>query len=177
MEIINKISVKTVCGLPRKLLGNLDKVLLMEIMGVVTDIETGKSTFKNEEGEADDWTALLGQFKAKNLNNHQSYFSGKCFLPNVVSDLLVAQFKIGRAQGLQTLQFAFLIGIKDAPNLAIGYQYYGTSLLPPDVASDPFAAIENKINQCLPAPESMGDKDSAWTVPGQNVNDPSEIKM
>lgn len=164
MEMIKKISVKTVCGLPRKLLGNLPKVLLMEIMGEMTDIETGKSTFKNEEGEHDDWTALLGQFKAKNISTRQEFFSGKCFLPAVVSDLLVAQFKIGRAQGMQTMQFAFQIGVKDAPEVAVGYEYYGQSLLQAD--NDPFAAITSRIaNQAqLPPPPAAPDatKDHLW---------------
>lgn len=168
MEMIKKISIKTVCGMPRKLLGNLDKILLMEVMGEVTDIETGKSTFAKDDGEVNEWTALLGQFRAQNCLTRQKYFSGRCFLPAVVSDLIVAQYKIGKAQGLQTLQFAILIGVKDAPDVAIGYEYYGQSLMPQE--NDPFQAIESKVQAAkssLPSPDTKN--------PG-GVTDPKDIQ-
>jgi hypothetical protein len=155
MELIKKISVKTVCGLPRKILGNLDKVLLMEVMGEVTGIETGKSDFKDENGETRDWTALIGQFRAQNCQTRNKYFAARCFLPAVVADHIIAQFTIGKAQGMQTLQFAILIGVKDAPDVAVGYEYYGQSLMPQE--NDPFAAIESKVEaakHALPAPRA-----------------------
>lgn len=143
MEIIKKISVKTVCGLPRKLLGNLDRVPLMQVLGEVTDLETGKGDYDDAEtGEKKMWTALLGQFKAQNIATKQTFFSGRCFLPDVMGDLIIAQFKCST---IKPLQFGCIIGVKDAPDVIVGYEYYATSLIPMTEENDPFRAIENKI--------------------------------
>ena len=99
---------------------------------------------------------MLGQFKAQNIETKRTIIAGRCFLPDVMMDMIVANFKIGKAKGFNTLQFACLIGIRPNDDVATGYEYYAQSLMPPDEATDPFRAIQSKVEafkSSLPAPE------------------------
>lgn len=153
MEIINKITVKNVCGNPRKLLGNLPSIPLMMILGYANSCEPKKSKFKAEGATEDEYNTMFkGQFKAQDINTKKWYFAGECYLPSVISNLVEAQVKASRGE----VQFAFIIGIKENEDIAIGYQYTAQSLIPQEAESDPFTAIENKVKQfqALPAPSA-----------------------
>lgn len=176
MEIVGKISVKTVCGNPRKILGTMPTVPLMQILGEVIDIETGKSDkFKTEAGEPSEWIRLVGQFKAQNILTKQNFFSANCFLPNVVSDLIVSQFKAARAIDVNyRLQFAFQIGVKEDENTATGYVYWGKSLMPQSEEHNPFKAIESQVQAQAAGIEHKPESAANENNPG-GVKDPSEI--
>jgi len=78
MEIIGKISVKTVIG-NKKIINDAistyrgASVPIMRVVGRVTGIERGSSTY----GE---WLALKGNFQATNILNGEIFMSGTAFL-------------------------------------------------------------------------------------------------
>jgi hypothetical protein len=158
MKIIKKISIKNVCGDPFEIMGTLKSTLLMSIIGEVTEIETFKSDqYKNSStGEPSESFRLKGQFRAKN-NTGETFTAAECFLPAVAANMIQQSFEIGKRNGFNYLQFGLNIGCNYNAKVACRYEYFAESLLPPDAASTPFAAIENKIKEAsaaLPAPKS-----------------------
>lgn len=122
MQILNKITMKSVCG---ELQGILEArqatdIDTMTIIGVVK----GKEEVPGQYGIS--WR-LKGEFKAKNMMTKEDFYSGSCFLPSLAEDLILGQMD---PQGENALQFAFVIGIKAAKN-KVGYEYSVKPLIKP----------------------------------------------
>lgn len=120
MEILNKITVKGVCGELEGKLGDLKEMAVMKIIGVVKDKEEVKTQYGTS------WR-LKGEFKATNMQTKTEYFSANCFLPGLAEDLVVGQME---PHADNALQFAFVVGIKAAKN-AKGYEYSVIPLIRP----------------------------------------------
>lgn len=151
MKLIKKISVKTVCGKREQeiigkdngkdVIGFKDKDV-MDVVGVCTATRTGNTTFG-------DFIGLRGQFQATNLESGEVVRSSQCFLPDDVTDLIVAQLSM---DGVSSVEFAFRIGQK-ASNTSIGYEYTAIPLLDTQ-QNDPINSILLKL-------EDKGAKNSA----------------
>jgi hypothetical protein len=134
-----KVSVKLVCGDMKKNvkewgLKSGESKDVMQVLGTVNGLQTGTSDYG-------DWVAFKGSFKATNLATNEQFRSGKCLLPEVASDLVVAGFNV---EGVDSLNMAFIVGVQADEESATGYTYYATPLLEED-ASDPLAALEKQV--------------------------------
>jgi hypothetical protein len=124
MRILGKISVKS-CGCDLKEARD-ESLDLLRIYGVVSAIEHGSS----DKGS---WTRLKGNFEAANLQTGETFMSGACFLPGIVSDLIANQFDPDGSLGAE-VQFAFDIGSEPA-DTATGYSYTVKPLVEPKQSS------------------------------------------
>lgn len=185
MRIIKKISIKTVCGDPFEIMGTLKSILLMSVIGEVTDTKLFKSDkYKDANtGLPTESYRLLGQFRAQNINTRENFQAAECFLPEVAANLIQHAFESGKRNGFNYLQFALNIGCRYNAHVACRYEYFAESLVPMDEATSPFAAIEQKIKQhqnSLPAPQPQAEvsqtsnKSFQSTNPG-GITDPSDI--
>ena len=128
MEILNKITVKAVCGELK-----CDKPQdLCVIIGVVRSSEEVKGIYGTSH-------RLVGEFKATNLKTQETFFSGNCFLPAIAESLVIGQLDVDNA-----IQIAFKIGIRPANNKA-GYEYTVKPLIEP-AQNNPLAMLESKIS-------------------------------
>lgn len=133
MQLVKKISVKTVFGNidVRKLSDS--PIAIMRIIGVATKIKSGESEFGQ-------WTAFLGQFKATNLQTNEVFASGKCFLPPQASEILEGQFDDEHSR----IEFAFDISAKYSEDSTVKYEYIVEPLFKP-AENDPIALLESKL--------------------------------
>lgn len=133
MQILNKITIKAVCGeLKGKLNGNAE----MELIKVIGNVKN-REEIKGQYGTS--WK-LKGEFKATNIETNEEYFSGACFLPGLAEELVIGQMD---DIGDNSIQFAFIIGIKAAEN-KVGYEYVVKPLIKP-AENNALALIESKI--------------------------------
>lgn len=136
-KLLNKISIKGVCGAIKVGKGDAERALL-QVMGIVS----GTLLKTTQYGDS---TGLKGQFKAVNVETGEIFRSGVCYLPNVATDLIAGALR----EGMQ-LEFAFGISVKPADN-PIGYEYNVASLLPV-AENDPLDALESRLEvRALPA--------------------------
>lgn len=159
MRIIKKISIKTVCGDPFELMGNMKHILLMVVIGEVTEAKLYKSDkYKDANtGLPSESYRLIGQFRAQNVQTKEKYQAAECFLPAVAANLIHGAFESGKRCGINYLQFGLHIGCRYNANVACRYEYYAESLIPMEEAGSPFKAIEQKIKEAstaLPAPST-----------------------
>lgn len=120
MEILNKITIKGVCGELEDKLGDNKDMNVAKIIGIVKDKEAVVGQYGTSY-------RLKGEFKATNLMTKNEYFSANCFLPGLAEDLVVGQMD---PQGENAIQFAFIIGIKAAKN-KVGYEFTVQPLIKP----------------------------------------------
>lgn len=136
MEILNKITVKSVCGNiseTAKAMQFDEQRDLCMVIGVVKSSEVVKSQY----GESH---RLIGEFKAVNLATQEQFFSGSCFLPAIAESLVIGQMDNTIENALQ---IAFKIGIKKAEN-KVGYEYTVKPLIKP-AENNPLSSLESKI--------------------------------
>lgn len=153
MQIVNKITMKTVMGAPiRKFVIENDSVDLVQMMGVAKKKEIHKHTFGDKTEES--W-CIYGEVKAINLQTREQFYSpSRCFLPPLAGDLLAAQMD---STDQNNVKWAFVIGVKYA-DTTVGYEYTIKPLLKP-AENNALDNIEKEI-QALPAPQvaaSTGD--------------------
>lgn len=151
VEMLRKISAKTVCG---KLPKPEKATPLFHLMGVCTGLRTGQSGY----GE---FVEFSGQFEALNCrpgdeNYNVRFISTRCFMPEPVESQLRMLLTNSAAQNsgeMKPVQFAFTVGYKpqssDKPGGA-GYEYTVRSIVAPDSA-DLLAELRSKM-PALPAP-------------------------
>ena len=146
--LVSKISPKVVCGKQEKPEGKT-VVWKYQIIGIANDIKMGESNY----GE---WIAFLGSFKATNLETGETFRSGKCFLPQTATNLIVPALKDSKG-----VEFAFNVGIKKA-DTSIGYEYIVEPLIAAS-ESDPLLLLEKKIpaGKLLEFKKDDGKKKSA----------------
>ncbi len=119
--IVKKISVRSVVGGKRQLT-DLAKLSatgvttnIMRVIGSVQKIAEGI-------GEYGEWCGFIGSYKATNLLDGQIFTSSKCFLPDLITNMLRSAF----VDATNAINFALDIGIK---SLEDGYEYVVTPLL------------------------------------------------
>lgn len=134
MELVNKITVKIVCGVIAEAMQGKKTLDLMQIVGIANGTGITNGTY----GES---VFLKGQFKATNLLTKDVFASGKCYLPDAATNLVAGQLNGDNTQ----VQFAFIIGAKAANN-KVGYEYFVKPLIEPS-ENDPIALIENQIKK------------------------------
>ena len=141
-KIVGKINVRK---LPED--GTIQN--LYTVIGMAVGTKSGTSDFG-------DWTGLVGQFEATNLETGEQFASANLFLPDVAQGLIEAQ--LANAENHQ-VQFAFVIGAMADSNSPVGYSYTAQPILPPD-AKDPLADLRASVLQ-LEAPKKAVAKKSA----------------
>lgn len=141
-KIVGKINV-------RKLPEDGTIVNLYTVIGMAVGTKSGTSDFG-------DWTGLVGQFEAVNLETGERFASANLFLPDVAQGLIEAQ--LANAENHQ-VQFAFVIGAMADSNSPVGYSYTAQPILSPD-AKDPLADLRASVLQ-LEAPKKATAKKSA----------------
>lgn len=137
MDIVTRITVKSVCQeKTRKMLGTLKEIMVMQIFGILIDVEQKESTLRPAGWKEGDEIPMnykfIGTFQAQALAGpceKKWYRSSVAYLPGVVSDMVAIEFKKAKIAGFPELQFAFIIGAQE-DDTEIGYHYFGKSLTP-----------------------------------------------
>jgi len=134
--LTKKLSVAKIYGKinVRKLPEDGSVVNLFNVIGVAVGTKSGTSDFG-------DWTGLVGQFEATNLETGEKFASANLFLPDVAQGLIEAQ--LANSENHQ-VQFAFVIGAKADESSSVGYTYTAQPVLPPD-AKDPLADLRASV--------------------------------
>lgn len=145
MELLNKITIKGVCGeLEGAVTESKPTLDIVQIIGIVKD----KEEIKGQYGVS--WK-LKGEFKAVNLVTKDQFYSANCFLPGLAQDLVLSQLQ---DIGDNAVQFAFVIGIKYAKN-KVGYEYLVKPLIKP-AENNALTLIENQIKTAIPETTNNG---------------------
>lgn len=114
VSFVGKISSKTVWGKVEK---PSTAHALFTVLGVAHGIKTGTT----DKGE---FTAFLGSFEATNSKTGERFAAGKCFLPGIVTEMLVSALAQTQAVDAgNSLRFALEIGVKPEEKNAYGYVY------------------------------------------------------
>lgn len=148
MANTKKLSVATVCGAIdlKKLIAAPNSTLkLMRVIGLAVGTKQGHSSY----GE---WTSLLGQFEAVNIETGETHSASTLFLPDVA--LLPIQIALSQ-EGTKGVEFAIELSAKYSENKKPGgsaYEYVFETLLPPD-QNDPISRMKARL-LALAAPES-----------------------
>ena len=149
MPQVKKLSVATVYGkIDIKTIVNASApVPLMRVFGMAVGTKTGTSAYG-------DWTALVGRFKAINLDTGEESEASQLFLPEVA----LIPLKVALAQaGNQSVTFAIDVFAKQATNTKPGgvpYEYTFENIREPS-EDDPLVRLAAEIAaspKALPAP-------------------------
>lgn len=142
-QLTKKISTAKIYGKVnvRKLPEDGSVLNLYTIIGMAIGTKSGTSDYG-------DWTSLVGQFEAVNLETGETMASANAFLPDVAQGLIEAQLT---QPDTKQVQFAFIIGARVDDQSPIGYSYTAQPMLPPD-AKDPLEDLRKTLLQ-LAAPE------------------------
>lgn len=141
-KIVGKVNV-------RKLPEDGSVLNLFTVIGNAVGTKSGTSDFG-------DWTGLVGQFEATNLETGEQFASANLFLPDVAQGLIEAQLA---NSDTHQVQFAFVIGAKADESSSVGYTYTAQPILPPD-AKDPLADLRASV-LALEAPADKPKKIAA----------------
>jgi len=135
-QLTKKISTAKIYGKinVRKLPEDGTVLNLFSIIGVAVGTKSGTNDFG-------DWTCLVGQFEATNLETGAVVSSANAFLPDVAQGLIEAQLN---QDGTSQVQFAFVIGARADDASPVGYSYTAQPVLPPD-AKDPLADLRTSV--------------------------------
>ena len=102
MEIVPKISVKTVVGMIPRPAENAPRRLIMRIVGRVVGKPIEKETAYGTS------LCFTGDFMATNLETGEDYRSPKAYLPGVIEGIVAAGVGVGE----NNVEFAFDIGVE-----------------------------------------------------------------
>lgn len=146
MQILNKITMKAVCGAEvKEYLGDFEQLDFIMVIGIAKQKAIHHSTFGGQPKQS--W-ALLGEFKAINLQTKEEFYAPKCFLPDLAADLVANQMEEGQDNALQ---FAFVLGAKKSKS-TVGYEYTCKPLVKP-AENSPLSMLEKQVGPALPAPQ------------------------
>lgn len=146
--IVRKLSVKSIIGRKPKAPDDDNVKMLVRFYGVATGTKTGESNFGP-------WCALIGSFKAINLETGEEKRAGTCFLPDVALDMILPQLAPAK---VNAVEFGFDIGVKKDDDSATGYIYVAEPCLQVS-ENDPLELITKKIDApALPAPDKKESK-------------------
>lgn len=142
---IKKISVKSVLGQAVKTLVPAEgSKMLMRVYGSAQDTKTVTTQFGDGVG-------FTGNFRAVNLITGEEFASNVLWVPDVLTLLIKAALA-----DAEQVEFAFDIGVKANPDVAIGYEYVTASLVEsrePDYMTQ-LAAKLPPLPLALAAPET-----------------------
>ena len=135
-QLTKKISTAKIYGKVnvRKLPEDGTVLNLYSIIGVAIGTKTGTSDYG-------DWTSLVGQFEATNLETGERMASANAFLPDVAQGLIEAQLT---NPDTKQVQFAFVIGARVDEGSPVGYSYTAQPVLAPD-AKDPLEDLRSSV--------------------------------
>lgn len=141
MEIISKISLKTVGGNPALAKALETKVPMMRVFGTARNIKTAVGQ------NGDPVFGLAGQFKAINMQDGKEFTSGVCYLPAGIQELiqepLEAALSAENSRGA-AVEFALDVFAIPSTNKA-GYSFSAESLK--EVSSDdPMERIQKELS-------------------------------
>ena len=161
-NIINKITVKHVCGNIKNIAKQLEegeKRPLMRVMGIVRKIEHG-------DGDYGPWAKFKGSFEAIEIATGEVFKSTACLLPPVAAELIEEAFE---AEGVESLEFAFDIVLQEDGSSSVGYQYQVDQLIESG-ENDPMEQLSKSINKALPQlPSPSADKKPAAKSRGKKA--------
>lgn len=155
VELIRKISPKTVCGrvaIPLK----PDGTPYVDEDGVPTKfpqtqlyIAIGRAHgTRTGTGDNGSYCAFLGSFEATRTKDGKKFQAGQCFVPKAVEDLLAASlYAAQETDPKATVEFAIEVGIKYPTTgraSATGYEFYVNNLVKPSGA-DPLEALRLRV--------------------------------
>ena len=166
MNLVNKITFKTVCGAPEmvavEVVGedNVKKTMLrgvekdyMRVVGIARKHEVVSSQYG-------DSVAFIGEMRAINLQTGEVFNGSKLFLPNVAESYCYnALIAAEMAEGFAGLEIAFDVGIKPS-STPMGYEYTVKPLIE-QKAADRLTDILNSLpapkQKTLPQPQKTGE--------------------
>ncbi len=143
MELLRKISTKTVLGDRPERPKDKKTVALYSVFGIANGCQTGHSDYG-------DWIKLKGSFEAVRIGDGVVAQSGACILPEPVNSMIAANLMATDDEGkrtTQSVQFSFEIGVKRTET-AIGYEYV-TRPLVESGGADPLAALRDQTAKKL----------------------------
>jgi hypothetical protein len=169
MNLVSKISFKSVCGAPEMVAveftdaDGVKKTALrgvekqyMRLVGVVKKLSLATSQYG-------DSVAFEGDFRAINLVTGEVYNGAKLFLPHIAEAFASNAYMAAEmAEGFNGLELAFDLGIKPASTPA-GYEYTVKPLIE-QKAVDRLADLLNSL-PALPAPASEKAADKPTKTP------------
>jgi hypothetical protein len=158
MEVINKITVKNVCGkvdiiklVEHHKTAPGTPLWMMEIYGIASDSKPGATVLP--DGKTSNWIKFVGNFKALNIATGAVYRSGACILPGAIPDMLFGALGI---EGNKSVEFAFRVGVKFNEDAATKYTFLCDSLMEVK-ENDPLERLEAGIKTlALAAPAAAG---------------------
>lgn len=148
MAQIKKISVATVVGkiLIETLVAHHSKngadaaLPLMRVLGQAVGTKTGTSAYG-------DWTALVGRFKATNLESGEVMEASQCFLPEIA--MVPIQVALSNTGAGGSVTFAIDVSVRMIPAEkrkpgGVPYEYTFDPVVEPN-DDDPLVALERSI--------------------------------
>lgn len=145
MELLRKLSTKTVLGDRPDRPKDKKTVSLYSVYGIANGVQTGESDYGS-------WSKLKGSFEAVRISDGEVFQSGACILPEPVNSMISAELQQVDNDGkrvTQSVQFSFEVGVKRTET-AIGYEYVATTLVESGGA-DPLAALRKETAKALPS--------------------------
>lgn len=148
MPQVKKISVATVSGAIdlKKLFkhhednGDDAPLPLMRVIGQAVGLKIGTSAYG-------DWTALVGRFKATNLETGEVSEASQCFLPEIA--MVPIQVALANASQGGSVTFAIDVSVRAIPANkrklgGVAYEYTFDPVIEPN-DDDPLVALERQI--------------------------------
>ena len=131
MNVVKKLSSKVILGgrpdIPPK--DHKGPKWVYEIVGIVNRTKEGSSDFGP-------YLALHGTFQATNLETGEISRASKCYLPDLVTDMIAGQM-VGE---VNEVQFGFRVGVIRDDTAATGYVYAAEPLVELQ-QNDPLAGL------------------------------------
>lgn len=161
MAQVKKLSVATVYGKIdlKKVINSTAPIPVMDVYGLAVGTKSGDSNY----GE---WTALVGQFEARNPETGEISGASQLFLPEVA--LIPIQVAMA-GEGAKSVKFAIRLTVKASQNTKPGgspYEYSFEPLLPP-TEDDPVASLRATVADQLKLP-APGDTPPADDKPADD---------
>ncbi len=136
MQIIKKISLRTVCGIIKSPAEN-EKKELMVIYGTAIGSKTGTTIYG-------DFTGLKGNFAAINSETGEELRAGEAYLPDVALNLIMAAFKESENNAVTFGFKIFATGLKPDEKDNAQHTYSAEPLLETE-NDDPLTVMKKQI--------------------------------
>lgn len=152
-KLVSKLSMKGIGAQPpRHSIAEGEHKIIAVIYGHAHKHDVVTTTFG-------DSVRFHGAFKALNSSTGEYYSAGKCFLPDVVTELLVNAID-NMPESATSVEFALEIGVEYSEKGNTGYVYTVRPLVELK-ESEPLLALEQVVlanMKALPAPEEKAEK-------------------
>lgn len=146
-SVISKVTVKSVGADPKEAIRQNKKVPLARFWGVAEAIK-----YVNNRTTGDVNIALLGSFRAQNMETGEVFDSGVMYLPGGLHDQLSGPFVRAKDQHATVEPIKFAIEVLAVPSKNPGgYSYEGRQLMKQE-GVDPLAEMSSAFVMALPKP-------------------------